>query len=267
MKALLAIPSVATAIIAAAVWYALAPVSPVLPVLTPESVIDRHQEHYTQAPAGIDTITISITAPEYVSPGFPFMVALALPKEVGDHYRWGVHPEPSTPPVELLSRSGQPMLWVQGVSVDTTITAFAQVPKDGLDPVGSATHVIHVGDKPDPPGPEPDPEPNPDIPPDDFGNIGQKVNQWAAELKLESRNAIAANYEAAGKRLSGESTPIIPTIDDAVKFISESNAMITKNDAAWGEWASRVQKPYGEFVNDRATAAKFFQAVAIGLKE
>lgn len=114
-----------------------------------------------------EPIDLTLTAPTNVKAGVPFMVALDRPAEVGDHYRWIVTPTPTTPPIELLSRSGQPMLWVQGVRTHTTISVFAQIPSPGLDPIGQVSHAVHVGDLPPDPEPDPDPEPEPDPTPDD----------------------------------------------------------------------------------------------------
>lgn len=124
---------------------------------------------------------------------------------------------------------------------------------------------IELGGKPGPgPGPTPKPD-DPSIPDDEFGNLGQRVFEWAADHQLNKRAEAAANYEAAAARLLGEKTPILPTIDAAHKFIQEENAKLDLNDG-WKKWAVKVNEVWQAQVTDRESAGRFFRVVAVGLK-
>lgn len=123
-----------------------------------------------------------------------------------------------------------------------------------------------VGQPQPPLPPAPPNPPQPPVPPDEFGNVGQEVAKWAIEYSLDKTQAVAANYETAARRLSGEQTPIIPTIDAAVTFVSQENDKIDRNKGAWESWAFRVNDYWKRYVNDRGTASRFFLAVSAGLK-
>lgn len=118
-----------------------------------------------------------------------------------------------------------------------------------------------------PPGPiPPGPQPAPDVPPDEYGNIGQKVAAWVVELKLDNAKAVGANYLAGAKHLSGEAKPILPTIDLAAAFVSSENKKLKLNRTAWKQWSERIEKPWIELGKvDRDSAVGFLKAVAAGL--
>jgi hypothetical protein len=116
------------------------------------------------------------------------------------------------------------------------------------------------------PGPGPGPGPNPNIPEDRFNNIGQKVAQWASEYGVDNPKGVGKIYEEAGKRLLGELSPPIPTIDLASSFITAEAAKVRSNIDAWNKWGMKTNEVWREFVRNRTDAAEFFKAVAIGLR-
>ena len=125
---------------------------------------------------------------------------------------------------------------------------------------------IVIGDgKPVPPKPDdpPGPGPTPGIPGDEFGDLARSVNSWSRSLGQLAQ--VASNYKAASDRLSGRAQPIIPTIDAAVQFIAQENSKLPREQAAWEAWAAKVDPVWKTYVNDRTTAARFFELVAIGL--
>lgn len=124
-----------------------------------------------------------------------------------------------------------------------------------------------TGDVPLPPGPNPPLPPGPDvIPSDEFGDLGRQINQWANELALSKRSNVSNNYRIAADRLSGRTTPILPTIDAAIDWLKSENGKESLEEAKWGVWATRVSGEWDKHVKDRTTAARFFELVAIGLK-
>lgn len=145
------------------------------------------------SPVAAETIDIQITAPPNVKPGVPFMVQLDLPKTVGEHYKWSLDPQPQTPAIELQSRGGKPMLWVQGVTKSTRVSVFAQIPQEGLDPIGQASILIVVGDNPDPePKPDPKPEPDPEPEPKPAGPYWVIVLEESGERTADTARVLGA---------------------------------------------------------------------------
>lgn len=135
--------------------------------------------------------------------------------------------------------------------------------------LGGTTPPSPIPPQPIPPQPIP-PQPIPPapvVPSDNMGNAGQKSYEWARELGLDATQQIAKNYQEASDRLAGRLSPPLPTIDIAVAFIQQANAKVTsKNEAAWKQWATKVNALWTEHVTDRSTASEFFGYVARGLK-
>lgn len=112
------------------------------------------------------TIDVSIQGPSAVPSGGFALVGVGPADAV---LRWRIEkPDGAAEPLRLRDESGAPVLaFFSPTPGRYVVTLTAQVPMEGLDPFGEATHVVVVGGvPPKPPGPEPvPPEPTPDVDP------------------------------------------------------------------------------------------------------
>lgn len=106
------------------------------------------------------TVDVSIQGPATASGGFALVGS--GPKDAV--LRWRIEsPDGAAEPLRLLDASGSPVLvFMSPITGRYRVLLTGQVPADGLDPFGEATHVVTVGNVPPPVPPTP---PVPPVPP------------------------------------------------------------------------------------------------------
>ncbi|KAA5541545.1 hypothetical protein FYK55_18490 [Roseiconus nitratireducens] len=130
------------------------------------------------------------------------------------------------------------------------------------------------GPGPMPPGPNPpEPDPSPDdVPADEFGNLGRRVFSLLKANASETFPAgeLAALYQSTADRLTGTTTPIIPTVSAARVVLKEGHDEILEGEssAVWMTCRIEIEKVWDEHQRDmdRTKAARFIAAVGTGLQ-
>lgn len=124
-----------------------------------------------------------------------------------------------------------------------------------------------TGDTPIPPGPGPGPDPNPNpVPPDRFNNIGQRINELANRIGLDHRAEMATVYTNASKHLTGELTPLLPTIPSAYEFVRSEGAKYARDESKWQQFGLLVDDEWqAARAKSKTEVADLFVAFAAGL--
>lgn len=113
------------------------------------------------------------------------------------------------------------------------------------------------------PGPGPDPKPPSPVPPDEFGNIGQRVATWSAGLA--KRKELAAIYKAGAVRLK---TDLQATVNIVTQDMKAQQLAVLGD--AYASYSQFIEKLNGD-LNSRwpmtkGTLADYCTAVALGLE-
>lgn len=133
------------------------------------------------------------------------------------------------------------------------------------DPPAVKRLKIDLGPPKPPPKPEPEPLPKPDVPPDAFGNIGQRVAGWAAGMPKKPE--VAGLYKACADRLESDpGTTINSAID---RMVADRNKLLTVEEQT--QYNSKVIGNINADMKARwpmqqLVLANYFQAIAAGLE-
>lgn len=225
-------------------------------------------EASAQGPFG--SLDIEIVAPEKVRKDFPFMVQLKLDPKVGENdYQWKITPEPAVPAMELETKDGRPVLWVQGITERTYISVLVQIVDPGKDPIGfDAIHIEVEGAIP--PGPVPPDPDDPDIPiPTGLaGDIYQAAMKVNSPNRAQEAKQLAGVFRSVAARAAGLSTATPATmLQETGKKIQE--VLPTATLRTWNNWEQefiRLLKAQNLGKDDKPGHIEAWNAVATGLE-
>jgi hypothetical protein len=225
--------------------------------------------------AGEPPPLVSLDGPTKVPSG-GFDVLVTAPKEAALHWDNDV-PEGAGQPRRMRDEDGNLLLvYFNPLPGTYTFRVMAQVPVDGLDPVGTARLVVTVGRSPvPPPGPDP-PPPGPDPPPPGPNLTGLAKLTYEAAKPLNdpaTAKAYAENFAAVASAIAAGAYNG-RTLEDARAVIfsdlGNANRPISTAKPAWRPFVTTIGAELnrmhagGELISVEAIG-RAFQQVADGL--
>lgn len=177
-----------------------------------------------------------IVGPEKSAPGD--LVILETTGSTADAYKWTLANslktfKPSDGGKTCIFASGTPGVYIFVLSV-------SEAGPNGQGPatVDAVTHVLQIGDDPNPPGPGPEPKPPNPPTPDNLTDTGKRVREWALAVgnKAEAKQ-IAENYSAIVSAIAAGAYKELSFPDARAKIVSDLLALNRKVSDANPKWA------------------------------
>jgi hypothetical protein len=219
---------------------------------------------------------VTLDGPTKVPSG-GFDVLVTAPKEAALHWDNDV-PEGAGQPRRMRDEDGNLLLvYFNPLPGTYTFRVMAQVPVDGLDPVGTARLVVVVGRSPvPPPGPDP-PPPGPDPPPPGPNLTGLAKLTYEAAKPLNdpaTAKAYAENFAAVASAIAAGAYNA-RTLEDARAVIfsdlANANRPISTAKPAWRPFVTTIGAELNRMLeagqlNSIEANGQAFQQIATGLE-